>query len=551
MMMERIGPAEPSRLTYPAFKETARQHPKKTAIHFLGSSYSYSQVKEWVDNLGASLYQMGMRQGDRAILYISNLPQWFVAFLALQRIGAVAVPITPFYAASDLRYIANDCEAETIFCMDTNFGYVSRVQPETSMKRVIVTTTVELLPLWKRFTARALSRGPEGRFRLDESTHAFRSLLRKEAYLPSEIVQQPEDLAEILYTGGTMGYPKGVPINQGLFMQSAIEHRQLRENLIPWNEDILIQGGGLYHILGQALGLGSILLGDTVVLLARINFDAIFDHIQRLKATSYFGVPTVYRMILEHDRIDQYDLSSLRFCFSGGDVLPVDVARMWLDKFGQPIYEGYGATETCGGIAVTPAGEPFPEGTAGKILSFQRVKVVDPVTLEEVPPNEPGEALVSSDRMVSGYINKPEETAAFFVQIDGRQWYRTGDIVRINQDGWLFFVDRTGDIIKHKGYRVSASRVEAALQGHPAVIAASVIGVPDPDLGERIKAFVVLKEDVRGVTAYDLIARCREVLAPYEVPYYIEMRDMLPKSKVGKVLRRELRADEQRKQEIE
>jgi long-chain acyl-CoA synthetase len=152
---------------------------------------------------------------------------------------------------------------------------------------------------------------------------------------------------------------------------------------------------------------------------------------------------------------------------------------------------------------------------------------------------------------VRGYINKPEETAAFFIQLDGRLWYRTGDIVRIDQDGWLFFVDRAGDTIKHKGYRVSASRIEAALQGHPAVIAASVIGVPDQDVGERVRAFVVLKKDVRGVTAYDLIARCREELAPYEVPHYTKMQDMLPKSEVGKVLQRELRADERRKLEID
>jgi long-chain acyl-CoA synthetase len=435
--------------------------------------------------------------------------------------------------------------------MDTNFGYVTRVLSETSLDRVIVTTMVEQLPAWKRFVARALSRVPEGQYRLGENVYSFKSLLRKGAPPPPEISQQPEDVAEILYTGGTMGYPKGVPINQGLFLQSAIEHRQLREALVPMREDVLVQGGGLYHILGQALGLGSILLGDTVVLLARINLDAIFDHIQRLKATTYFGVPAVFRMILDHDRIDQYDLDSLRVCFSGGDVLPIDVAAMWREKFGKPIYEGYGATETCGGISVTPAGEPFPEGSAGKILSYQEVRVVNPDTLEQVPSNEPGELLVSSDQMVRGYINKPEETAAFFIQIDGQLWYRTGDIVRIDEDGWLFFVDRTADTIKHKGYRVSASRIEAALQGHPAVIAASVVGVPDPDLGERIKAFVVLKEDVRGVTAYDLIARCREELAPYEVPHYIEMRDMLPKSKVGKVLRRELRADERRKLEIE
>jgi len=213
----------------------------------------------------------------------------------------------------------------------------------------------------------------------------------------------------------------------------------------------------------------------------------------------------------------------------------------------QPIYQGYGATETCGGISLTPAGEAFPEGTAGRIVSFQKVMVVNPDTLEPIPKGEPGELLVSSEHMVKGYWNKPEETARCFVYRDGRLWYRTGDIVRINEDGWLFFLDRSVDMIKHKGYRVAASRIEAVLQEHPAVIASCVVGIPDPSVGERIKAFVVLKEDVKGVTAYDLIVWCRERLAPYEVPHYIEFRDMLPKSKVGKLLRRELRAEELRK----
>lgn len=533
-----------------AFAGTARRFADKSALIYLGSDYSYAQLARWVDNLAASLHDLGLSQGDKAILYLPNLPQWVIAFLALQRIGAVAVPITPFYTPSDLQYIANDCGAETVFCMDTNFGYVTRTLADTSLKRVIVTTMTELLPVWKRFMARALDRAPAGHFQLGEQVYSFKRLLQGPAHPLPEISQMPDELAEILYTGGTLGYPKGVPITHGLFLQSVVEHRRMREALVPWHQDILIQGGGLYHILGQALGLGSILVGDTVVLLARINLDAIFDHVQRLRATTYFGVPAMFRMILEHDRLDQYDLSSLQVCFSGGDVLPLDVARTWREKFGKPIYEGYGATETCGGISMTPAGVSFPEGTAGQILSYQQVKVVDPDTSEPVPPNEPGEILVSAERMVTGYINKPEETAACFIEADGRLWYRTGDIVRIDEDGWLFFVDRTADTIKHKGYRVAASKVEAALQGHPAVIAASVVGVPDTQVGERIKAYVILKEGVRGVTAYDLLALCRRELAPYEIPHYIEMRDMLPKSKVGKVLRRELRADERRKQQL-
>jgi long-chain acyl-CoA synthetase len=531
---------------YPFFENTAKKFPTKPALIYLGSTYTYAQLETLVNRAASSLAALGIQPGDKAIIFLPNLPQWTVAWLALQKIGAVAIPITPIYAPSDLQYIANDSGAETIFCLDTNFGYVSRVLAETKLQRVIVTTMVEFLPLWKRLLGKALNRVPEGQVRLDEGTIMFGRLLKMgtAGRTAKGVVN-----AEILYTGGTTGHPKGVPISHTLFLAAMREQRKSREGLIPLGEDVIIQGAPLYHILGQAVGLGALLHGDTVILLPRVNLDAVFDHIQRYRATTFFAVPTMYRMILEHDRVDQYDLSSLQYCFSGGDVLPVEVARRWLGKYGKPIYQGYGATETCGGISLTPAGEPFPEGTAGKVIPFQRVRVTNPDTLEAVPLGAPGELLVSSEHMVSAYWNKPEETAKCFVRLDGRLWYRTSDIVRIDRDGWLYFVDRSVDTIKHKGYRVAASRIETVLQEHPAVIACCAVGIPDENLGERIKAFVVLKEDVKGVTAYDLTLWCRERLAPYEVPHYIEFRDMLPKSKVGKLLRRELRAEEKRKME--
>ncbi len=531
------------------FRRTTWQFPGKTCLVYLGSKFTYSQMETMVENLACSLFQMGVKQGDRVMIYLSNLPQWVVAWFALQRIGAVAVPITPYYVPYDLKYIANDCGAETIFCLDTNFGYVTRVLSETNLKRVIVTTMVELLPLWKQIAGKVLNKVPAGGYKLGEQVYAFKALLKPGTGSCPEISFRSEDIAEILYTGGTTGYPKGVPIGNVLFLESAEEQRKAREVLVPRGEDVLIQGGALYHILGQALGLGAILYGDTIVLLARANLDALFDHIYRYQASTFFGVPAMYRMLLEHDRADQYDLSSLKYCFSGGDVLPLDVARRWKAKYGIPIYQGYGATETCGGISLTPADADFPEGTAGKNVSYQQVKLVDPDTLQEVDKNEPGELLVSSEHMVSCYWNNSEETKACFVNIEGRLWYRTGDIIRIDEDGWLFFLDRAADTIKHKGYRVAASKIESILQDHPAVTASCVVGIPDERVGERIKAFVVLRENVKGVTANELIKHCRQKLAPYEVPHYIEIRDMLPKSKVGKLLRRELRADERRKLE--
>jgi long-chain acyl-CoA synthetase len=314
-------------------------------------------------------------------------------------------------------------------------------------------------------------------------------------------------------------------------------------------ENVVMGNAPLFHVLGQTCSLATILAGGSLILQPRINMDASFDAIQRHGAKTMIGVPALYRMILEHDRLDQYDLSSLVYCFSGGDVLPVEVGKRWKDRFGHSIFQGYGATETCGGVSMCPVEKDNPPKSVGQILPSKKIKIVDPNSLEPVEPGKPGELLVSSRHMVNTYLNKPDETREAFVELDGETWYRTADIMSLDENGNLFFVDRTVDTIKHKGYRVSASEIESVLQEHPAVIATCVVGLPDEKVGERIKAYVVLKEDIKGVTGYELIKWCRDYLVSYKVPHYIEFRDMLPKSKVGKLLRREIRDEEKRRQE--
>jgi long-chain acyl-CoA synthetase len=243
------------------------------------------------------------------------------------------------------------------------------------------------------------------------------------------------------------------------------------------------------------------------------------------------------------------NLSSVLYWYSAGDVLPVEIGKRWQEKFGKPIYQGYGATETCGGVTMCPVNIENPPKSVGRVVPSKRVKLVDPNTLEPVKRGEPGELLVNSDLMVKNYLNKPEETALSFVEMEGRTWYRTADVMSMDEEGNLYFIDRTVDTIKHKGYRVSASEIEAVLQEHPAVVGSCVVGVPDEKVGERIKAYVVLKADIKGITGYDLIKWCRKQLVSYKVPQYIEFRDMLPKSKVGKLLRREIRDEEKRRAE--
>ncbi len=537
---------------FSTFADTAGRRSEHPAIIYLGNRFSYRRVKDLAERFAASLNEIGVEPGQKVMMYIPNSIQWVISWLGIQKLGAVAVPITPIYTPHDLQYIANDSDAQSIICADTNFGYVTSVLPETRLETVIVTNAADLLPWWKRSFGILFDVIPRGKFALDDRTSTFTDLLSRHK---GDAQQRPVSdragsaIAEILYTGGTTKFPKGVPFTHSLFLVSADEQIRMSEPLFPAEENIVMGNAPLFHILGQTCSLATILTGGTLILQPRINLDANFDAVQRFGAKTMIGVPALYRMMLEHDRLDQYDLSSLKYCFSGGDVLPVEVGKRWQEKFGIPIYQGYGATETCGGVAMCPTDVANPPKSVGRIVNSKKVKIVNPADLTPVATGDPGELLVSSTYMVSSYLNKPEETAEAFVELDGKKWYRTADIMSMDQDGNLYFVDRTVDTIKHKGYRVSASEIESTLQEHPAVIASCAVGVPDEKVGERIKAYVVLKEDIKGITGYELIKWCRRTLVSYKVPQYIEFRDMLPKSKVGKLLRREIRSEEQRRKE--
>jgi long-chain acyl-CoA synthetase len=537
---------------YSAFEATAERRKHHTAVIYLGTKYSYLKVKELAERFAAALSSLGVSSGQRVVLYIPNTVQWVVTWLGIQRVGAVPVPITPIYTPHDLHYITNDSEAEAIVCADTNFGYVKKVLPDTKVKRVIVTRMADLLPWWKRAFGYLFDVIPKGKIALEENTYALRALLNKYGNAVKNLPALKRDgrsRCEILYTGGTTKFPKGVPYTHDLFLVSVAEQITVSEPLISVDKNIVFGNAPLFHVLGQTCSLGTLFVGGTLMLQPKVNIDATFESIERFKATSMIGVPTLYRMMLEHDRIDQYGLGSVLYWYSAGDVLPVEVGKRWQEKFGKAIYQGYGATETCGGVAMCPVNVTNPPKSVGRVVPSKRVRLVDPTTLEPVKQGEPGELLVNSDLMVRSYLNKPEETAAAFVEIEGRKYYRTADVMSMDEQGNLYFVDRTVDTIKHKGYRISASEIEAVLQEHPAVIGACVVGIPDEKVGERIKAYVVLKEDIKGITGYDLIKWCRKQLVSYKVPQYIEFRDMLPKSKVGKLLRREIRDEEKRRAE--
>ena len=493
------------------FRQTAETYGNHTAVIYLGTRYSYRRLDQMSRSFAAALTKLGLGQGQRVMIYLPNSIQWVVAWLGIQHINAVCVPITPIYTPSDVRYIATDSEADAIVCADTNFGYVKQVLPQTKIQRVIIARMADLLPVWKRFFGYLFDIVPRGKIAFDENTYSFKKLLTQHASAEFK-TSAPDDFmgsatAQILYTGGTTKFPKGVPMSQDLFLKSAIEQIQISRPFFPPQENIVMGNAPLFHILGQTCGLATLLVGGTLILQPRVNLDAILDAIGRFKAKTMIGVPALYRMMLEHERLDQYHLESVKYWFSAGDVLPVEVGRRWYQQFGQHIFQGYGATETCGGVAMCPVDIDNPPKSVGRVLASKQIKIVDPAFLKPVKIGTPGELLVSSDPMVSRYLNKPEETRSSFVKLDGNTWYRTADIMMMDAEENLYFVDRTVDTIKHKGYRISASEIESVLQEHSAVISACVVGVPDERVGERIKAYVVLKEDIKGITGYHLVSK--------------------------------------------
>jgi long-chain acyl-CoA synthetase len=546
--MPTAGAELKKELTFTRFDRMSAAYPKRTAVIYLGESFSYQRLRESSERFAGALSELKVGKGDRVLVYIANSIQWVIAFLGIQKIGAVIVPVSPIYTSHEIAYMIQDAGVGTIICMDTNYGYVNDALSKTGPKQVIVTNLTDLLPAWKRTLGALFDKIPSGRVDRAGHVHRFRDLLRHAPIAASAALDPAADLSYILYTGGTTGFPKGVP---GTHIAMTSYVNDVTEDVAAGH---LIEGGDtyiavnpLFHIMAlglfMAIGLNK---ANTVALMPVPEVDAILETIARHRIRWMLGVPALYRMILENDRLDRYRLDSLKYCFCGGDVLPEEVKQRWRERCGTPIYQVYGSTEA-GHVAYSRIGqEPSPRAI-GYPLKSRSCLVVHPETLAPVAPGESGELLVTSDYTLKAYHNKPEETRRTFVEVNGRTWCRMGDFVTATPAGELIYVERSADIIKHKGYRVSASEVEAALQDHPTVIGACVVGVPDPKVGERIKAIVVLKEDARGVGGTELVQWCRERLAPYKVPSYIEFRDMLPKSKVGKLLRREVRDEERRK----
>ena len=312
-------------LTFSRFERICERYPQKTALLYLGEAFSYRRLKELIDRFATALHDLGVGPGDKVMLYLLNCPQWLVANFAINKLGAAVVPVSPIYTAFEIEYMLKDAEVETLICLDTNYGYVKEVFPRTPLKRVIVTNLTDLLPLWKRAIGYLFDKIPSGKVKAEEGLYSFKELLKGYPPEPPKVEIDPwSDLAYIMYTGGTSGFPKGVPGNR---MGEVSYIRDIMEEVakghIKEGEDVVLMVNPLFHIMAKgftiAFGLN---FGNTVVLMPQPQVDAILAAIQRYRVRWMLGVPALYRMILENDRVEFYDLSSLRYCYCGGGCAP-------------------------------------------------------------------------------------------------------------------------------------------------------------------------------------------------------------------------------------
>ena len=522
------------RSVHQAFDEATERAPGRPAVVFYGRTITYRELRDASDRLANALASLGVRKGDRVALYLLNSPQFIIAYFAALKCGATVTPISPVYTSHEVRYQLEDSGARAIVCQDILYDKVQKSGAAVDL--AIVTNVNEYLPALKRMFARKAEVGGK--------VHWLQDLLKKYPAQPPRVTIEPgKDLAALPYTGGTTGNPKGVMLTH-YNLVAAQAMGQATFSVFEPGKEVILAFLPFFHIYGQVvIMLNGLCQGNLLVLFTSPDTEAILEAMERYRATVFYGVPTLYEYLKDHKDTNKVDWRRLKLVLSGADTLHDSTMKGWAKRTGSNIIEGYGLSETCATSHVNPLHRP-KSGSFGCPIPGMQAAVMNGETLEFVPPGQTGELVLSGPNVMQGYWKRPEETARSFVEKSGVRWMRTGDIVRMDEEGYFHFFDRSKDLIKFKGYSIFAKDVEDVLYGHPQVKAAGVIGVADPTVGQRIKAIVVLQGDARGkVSEEEIKSYCRQQLAEYKVPHIVEFRGELPKTDVGKVSRRELREE--------
>jgi len=531
------------------FDQMADKYGNKTALIFYGRKISYRELKELSNRFAAALADLGLKKGDTVALYLLNCPQYVIAYFGALKAGAKITPISPVYTSKEVKHQLSDSEARTVICEDILYDNVQRSGIE--LDTIILSSIGDFLPKLKKFFGKAaMSKAYQGHSAptpemiKQAGMHSFNELLKKYPPHPPDITIDPKkDLAALPYTGGTTGLPKAAMLTH----YNMVSLQQQLMSFWPFMEEgneTVIAFLPFFHIYGQVvLMLGGLTQGHTLVLFTTPDLDEILTAVERYRASAFYGVPTLYEYLKEHEKTDRVNWKRLKAIVCGADTLHESTIEGWQRRTGSKILEGFGMTETTGVSHSSPYQRP-KSGSFGVPILGMSAAIIGVEDSDFVPVGEEGELILSGPNIMQGYWNRPEADAETFVEIDGQKWLRTGDLVRMDEEGYFFFFDRKRDLIKHKGYSVFARHVEEVLYGHPQVKAAGVVGVPDPKVGNVIKAYVVLQSEARGkISEEEIMEFCRQNLAHYKVPGIVEFRGELPKTDVGKVSRRELREE--------
>lgn len=557
--MDRIwyksyDPRVPKSLDYPAqclpvlLRQNAEKHPEKIATEFIGAKLTYRSLWDQIQKLATALHLLGVERGTRVAIMLPNCPQAVISYYATLWLGAVAVMTNPMYVEREMDHQWNDSGAKVLIVLDHLYPKVAKVLPKTGIESVIVTGIKEYLPFPLKWLYPIKAR----RQKLFTSVPYNGKTLNFSRIIGSNPASAPpcsvalEDLALLQYTGGTTGTSKGVMLTHKNILANVVQIAGWFPDL-HWGAERYISILPFFHVFGMTVGMNfPLYTGGTVILVPRFEINEFLKVLQKARPTLFPGVPTIFVAIVNRPDIQNYDLSSIRFCITGSAPMPVEVLRKFEQLTGSIIIEGYGLTESSPVTHCNPIVGVRKPGSIGIPLSDTDCKVVDmEMGTQELPPGVEGELLVRGPQVMQGYWNLPKETAATLR--DG--WLYTGDIAKMDEDAYVFIVDRKKDMIITGGYNVYPREVDEVLYEHPKILDAVTVGIPDPYRGETVKVFIVPKPGA-SMTEEEVIEFCKFRMAAYKVPRFVEFRESLPKTTVGKILRRELRREAIRNQEV-
>ena len=510
----------PSKSMPEMLQEVTAMYPQNTALSFYGRKMIYAELQKAVYGFAASLQKNGVQKGGRVAIMLPNCPQYVIAYYGTLAAGAIVTQVNPMLVEREIEYIINDSGAETLVVFDALYPRVKGVQSKTKLRNIIVVSLQQ----------------SNADFSPDKTFEGF--LHEGKGQFTPVNIEPEQDIAVLQYTGGTTGRSKGAMLTHYNVLANVVQSYEFFKERTKIGGEKFLTVIPLFHVFGMTACMNfAIYTANESILLPRFDLEEVLNTIKNEQPSVFPGVPTMYVAITNHPRAEEYGIDSIETCNSGSAPMPVELLRDFERKTGAKILEGYGLSEAS---PVTHCNPPFSERKPGSVgIGFPSTdyKVVDLATgTEEVPNGELGEVIIKGPQIMRGYWNMPEETAVTLR--DG--WLYTGDIARMDDDGFLYIVDRKKDLIIASGYNIYPRDIEEVLYEHPAVQEAVVIGVPDAYRGETVKAFIVLKAG-KSSSEKDIISYCKQNLAAYKIPSAVEFRQELPKTNVGKILRRALR----------